>query len=371
MNHCRLTLCLRLFLIYWFKGFGFGVHGDTDDEAEDMLISPSSSASVDGDEVAPATTATLSPAATTAAAWDKPAVATTAAAVDPGRESPSTRMKWWHIGKRKRGTGGSRPDDSWMSQGSGNTDEHTDTSGADGVDEARENSEQGALDAGVKRDEQEQTDKDATEVVQPQEHRGRPVRRNRPGSMEGSTQGVSYSSRPPTVTVAASASTAAALATRASAPADFSLLQSTMHHMRTSTPTHSPAAAKNPVPREVPIPRFLVTHKASRGVTDCIFQTVEEIKARTAGHADYEEIEDRALEAAQWTNRSIGELMAEIRTHGANNSVTFGVLFQETADKFDALAGLLKTAKKYKVGGLADPPCSPMSTLDAILSAHA
>lgn len=70
---------------------------------------------------------------------------------------------------------------------------------------------------------------------------------------------------------------------------------------------------------------------------------------------ELEKISDEALVAAQWTNDQITKLIEMIKLHGvrdmASNIVTikFKVLFDETADVFDALSGICKTAKKYKI----------------------
>jgi hypothetical protein len=42
-------------------------------------------------------------------------------------------------------------------------------------------------------------------------------------------------------------------------------------------------------------------------------------------------------------------LLRGTKTPAGSYTVTFGILFQETADIFDALVGILKTAKKYSV----------------------
>ena len=64
----------------------------------------------------------------------------------------------------------------------------------------------------------------------------------------------------------------------------------------------------------------------------------------------------RAIEAAAWTDKEIRKLIAEIQKRGAANGdgkheITFGQLFEETANIFEALSGTCKTAKKYKVVG--------------------
>eukprot|EP00041_Stephanoeca_diplocostata_P037468 m.1420006 g.1420006 ORF g.1420006 m.1420006 type:complete len:856 (+) comp25044_c0_seq3:134-2701(+) len=71
---------------------------------------------------------------------------------------------------------------------------------------------------------------------------------------------------------------------------------------------------------------------------------------------EFEQISPAAAEAANWTNKTITRLIAEIqRCAGGNEDdfgrpvVAFGKLFEETANIFDALSGILKTAKKYQV----------------------
>ena len=61
----------------------------------------------------------------------------------------------------------------------------------------------------------------------------------------------------------------------------------------------------------------------------------------------------RALQAARWTDKEIRKLIAEVSARGKQQDgkveITFGQLFQETADIFEALSGTCKTAKKYGV----------------------
>ena len=53
-------------------------------------------------------------------------------------------------------------------------------------------------------------------------------------------------------------------------------------------------------------------------------------------------------------------LLRGTKTPAGSYTVTFGILFQETADIFDALVGILKTAKKYSVLSFnKDQPCNP------------
>jgi len=194
--------------------------------------------------------------------------------------------------------------------------------------------------------------------------RGSEISRGREGSLKAeTTSGVTYSSRPPMTTV-----TPASLPTSASAKVDFSLLQSTMDRMRgpnvggqlagkravgRTTQLELPMTQSNNS-RLAPASAPVGGRSASTVFADGIMQTVDEIEAGGGPNShEYEEIDTRALEAAKWTNRSIRDLIAEIKTHGNSHGgvchVTFGVLFQATANKFDALAGLLKTAKKYNV----------------------
>ena len=69
---------------------------------------------------------------------------------------------------------------------------------------------------------------------------------------------------------------------------------------------------------------------------------------------ELEVLDPRAVEAANWTDKVIRQLIDEITTRGYVNAdgqpeITFGQLFEETANIFDALSGICKTAKKYKV----------------------
>jgi hypothetical protein len=80
---------------------------------------------------------------------------------------------------------------------------------------------------------------------------------------------------------------------------------------------------------------------------------------------ELEELDAAALEGARWTNDQIAKLIEEIKLHGTTTAssspnggghggsectiITFGVLFEQTADIFDALSGICKTAKKYNV----------------------
>jgi len=73
-----------------------------------------------------------------------------------------------------------------------------------------------------------------------------------------------------------------------------------------------------------------------------------------AGGDELEELDPRAIEAAAWTDKEIRKLIDEIIARGytdddGKHAITFGQLFDETDQIFDALSGILKTAKKYKV----------------------
>ena len=66
----------------------------------------------------------------------------------------------------------------------------------------------------------------------------------------------------------------------------------------------------------------------------------------------------RALAAAQWVDKEIRKLIAAMIDLGAPSAlgireITFGRLFAETAQLFEALSGTLKTAKKKKVVSFA------------------
>ncbi|KAL5476302.1 hypothetical protein EMCRGX_G026228 [Ephydatia muelleri] len=63
---------------------------------------------------------------------------------------------------------------------------------------------------------------------------------------------------------------------------------------------------------------------------------------------------DRVMAAVQWVDKELKKLVDEIMALGKPNSeglftVKFGVLFENTVDKFEALSGVLKTAKKHKL----------------------
>jgi len=82
--------------------------------------------------------------------------------------------------------------------------------------------------------------------------------------------------------------------------------------------------------------------------------TVAEIDAGLPINDEYETLDPRAIEAARWTDKSIRRLIEEIKKYGAMSAagqveVTFGTLFEETANIFDALVGIIKMAKKYGV----------------------
>lgn len=69
---------------------------------------------------------------------------------------------------------------------------------------------------------------------------------------------------------------------------------------------------------------------------------------------ELEELDPRAIEAAAWTDKEIRKLISEIKSRGytdddGKHAITFGQLFEETDQIFDALSGICKTAKKYKV----------------------
>eukprot|EP00729_Bicosta_minor_P007943 gene7943-15057_t len=74
----------------------------------------------------------------------------------------------------------------------------------------------------------------------------------------------------------------------------------------------------------------------------------------SASDADEEKLDERALKAAAWTDKEIRKLISEIKSRGytdddGKHAITFGQLFEETDQIFDALSGICKTAKKYKV----------------------
>jgi hypothetical protein len=82
--------------------------------------------------------------------------------------------------------------------------------------------------------------------------------------------------------------------------------------------------------------------------------TVAEIDAGLPAGDEYETLDVRAVDAARWTDKVVIQLIDEITKRGEKNSagqyvITFGKLFDETANIFDALVGIIKTAKKYHV----------------------
>jgi hypothetical protein len=75
--------------------------------------------------------------------------------------------------------------------------------------------------------------------------------------------------------------------------------------------------------------------------------TVAEIDAGLPEHDEYERLDPRAIDAARWTDKSIRQLIDEIKKHGEVSSagqvaISFGKLFDETANIFDALVGIIK-----------------------------
>eukprot|EP00041_Stephanoeca_diplocostata_P009285 m.142937 g.142937 ORF g.142937 m.142937 type:complete len:226 (+) comp17679_c0_seq41:1074-1751(+) len=92
----------------------------------------------------------------------------------------------------------------------------------------------------------------------------------------------------------------------------------------------------------------------AHGLKSSKMQTVAEILAGSPDDAEWEDLDPRAIEAAQWTDREINKVIEQVKLHGTQNDqglwqVTFGKMFTETAQIFDALSGILKTSKKYKV----------------------
>ena len=71
------------------------------------------------------------------------------------------------------------------------------------------------------------------------------------------------------------------------------------------------------------------------------------------GDDDLEDLDPAAQEAANWTNGQIKKLIEMIQHYGERDAstgvhnITFGHLFEETANVFDALSGICKTARKY------------------------
>jgi len=80
--------------------------------------------------------------------------------------------------------------------------------------------------------------------------------------------------------------------------------------------------------------------------------SVAELDSGEVNNSEYEKLDPRAVDAARWTDKVVRQLIDEIKQRGTANAsgqavVTFGTLFEETANIFDALVGILKTAKKY------------------------
>ena len=67
---------------------------------------------------------------------------------------------------------------------------------------------------------------------------------------------------------------------------------------------------------------------------------------------ELEDLDPAAIEAAEWTNTQIRKLIDMIKQYGNEDTtthvwtITFGTLFEETAQVFDALSGICKTSKK-------------------------
>eukprot|EP00041_Stephanoeca_diplocostata_P009288 m.142558 g.142558 ORF g.142558 m.142558 type:complete len:205 (+) comp17679_c0_seq8:1074-1688(+) len=104
----------------------------------------------------------------------------------------------------------------------------------------------------------------------------------------------------------------------------------------------------------------------AHGLKSSKMQTVAEILAGSPDDAEWEDLDPRAIEAAQWTDREINKVIEQVKLHGTQNDqglwqVTFGKMFTETAQIFDALSGILKTSKKYKVLDFAgEQLCEPI-----------
>eukprot|EP00039_Didymoeca_costata_P008445 m.112145 g.112145 ORF g.112145 m.112145 type:complete len:771 (+) comp14084_c0_seq2:130-2442(+) len=71
-------------------------------------------------------------------------------------------------------------------------------------------------------------------------------------------------------------------------------------------------------------------------------------------NADLEELDPKAVQAAQWTDNQIRKVMDIIKRNGVLGSynrmeITFGELFALASPTIDALSGVCKTARKYQV----------------------
>lgn len=82
--------------------------------------------------------------------------------------------------------------------------------------------------------------------------------------------------------------------------------------------------------------------------------TVAEVDAGLPEDGGYEKVADRAVEAARSMDGYIRTLIAVIQKHGKTGTektnavkfITFGELFELTANVFDSLVGIIKTANK-------------------------
>ena len=83
--------------------------------------------------------------------------------------------------------------------------------------------------------------------------------------------------------------------------------------------------------------------------------TVHEIEQEDESESHWETINPRAIDAAKWTDGVMRQLVSEIKKRGRKSlntgkyQITFGKLFDETTNIFDALSGTLKTCKKHGI----------------------
>jgi hypothetical protein len=103
----------------------------------------------------------------------------------------------------------------------------------------------------------------------------------------------------------------------------------------------TPSPAPSPLKPRAPVP----TYRAPTAITGAVAD------GEVVAEADLEDVDPAALEAARWTNEQVAKLIGQIKQQGVMDSggihtIKFGVLFDTTANIFDALSGICKTAKK-------------------------
>jgi len=130
--------------------------------------------------------------------------------------------------------------------------------------------------------------------------------------------------------------------------------QSKRSERKSRRPTKS---NKDKAPSKLKTATSKLTKIKTTGKGSTIMMTVAEIEVGGEGTQpddEWEKLDPRAIEAAKWTDGEIKRVIHEIKTRGFQNDegqtvITFGQLFDETDQIFDALSGILKTSKKYEV----------------------